>query len=76
MAQKFVEGQWVKLIGGEKKMRVVNYDTKKELKRNPFESKLVDTGILTGQVQCVWINATYNTEVYDYFDEKNLESCD
>jgi hypothetical protein len=78
MEKKFIENQSVRLIGENRKMRVVRYLTKKEKSNriNPFnlprEEK--DTGILTGKVECTW--SMNQREHWGDFDESNLESCD
>ena len=79
MQTRFREGQLVRLIGGEQQMRVVKYETKIDYKpKNAFgfPEKPRDTGILTGKVQCVWVDLRTNSQVYDSFAESDLEACE
>jgi hypothetical protein len=76
MIKKFTEGQWVKLIGGTRKMRVVKYFKKgKVVGKSAFSAgKWVETEELTGQVQCVWVDN--DQEFYGEYAESNLEATE
>lgn len=77
MERKFKENQWVKLIGGERKMRVVKYLTliiSGGKDAFGFPKKDIDTETLTGVIECVWIDN--EKECYGDFNESSLEACD